>query len=165
MAIHHSATVMKSLIGLVLLLPLCGGSMAAETYRWVDEKGVTNYGEKPPASRPARAVDTSPGAIIETTGQFDKQLPPDRALRPPAEAPMAIAPGPRGMEFSIFAQLQRGMTEGELLQRAGKPDHLSLETFDIQKTYYYFPTPGNPYTTAVTLRRGRISDIERIKKF
>ena len=82
-----------------------------------------------------------------------------------AEAQATIAPGARGMEFSVYIQLQRGMTEGELLQRAGKPDHVSLESFEIQKTYYYFPTPGNPYTTAVTLRSGRISDIERIRKF
>ena len=33
------------------------------------------------------------------------------------------------------------------------------------KTYYYFPTSANPYTTVVTLRGGRIYDLDRIKKF
>lgn len=155
---------MKLLTGLVLL-SLSGACVAAETYRWVDEKGVTNYGEKPPASRPAMPVNTSPGAIIETGGQFETKAPGEKPLRPLSEAQPVSLPGPRGMEFSVFIQLQRGMTEGELLQRAGKPDHTSLESFEIQKTYYYFPTPGNPYTTAVTLRSGRISEIERIRKF
>jgi hypothetical protein len=154
---------MKTLTGLVLL-SLGGACLAAETYRWVDEKGVTNYGEKPPASRPATPVNTNPGAIIESSGQFERKAPADRP-RPVAEAQPATVPGPRGMDFNVFAQLHRGMTEGELLQRAGKPDHVSLESFEIQKTYYYYPTPGNPYTTAVTLRSGRIFEIDRIKKF
>lgn len=89
----------------------------------------------------------------------------EQPLRPVSEAQPASAPGPRGMEFSVFVQLQRGMTEGELLQRAGRPDHVSLESFEIQKTYYYFPTPANPYTTSVTLRSGRISEIDRVRKF
>ena len=164
MAMHFRSTVMKALSGL-LLLSLGGTATAAEAYRWVDEKGVTNYGEKPPASRPATPVNTSPGAIIESSGQFEKNAPAERPSRFASEPLPGAVPGPRGMEFNVFVQLQRGMTEGELLQRAGKPDHVALESFEIQKTYYYFPTPGNPYTTAVTMRSGRISEIERIKKF
>jgi len=154
---------MKPLIVLVIL-SLSGACVAAEAYRWVDEKGVTNYGEKPPASRPSQPVNTSPGAIIESSGQFEKRAPAEGA-RSMAEAQATTAPETRGMDFSVFARLQRGMTEGELLQRAGKPDHVSLDSFEIQKTYYYYPTPGNPYTTAVTLRSGRIFELERIKKF
>jgi hypothetical protein len=54
-----------------------------------------------------------------------------------------------------------------LLNRAGNPDHQSLDNvrYDIVKTYYYFPTPGNPYTTVVTLRGGRIFELDRVKKF
>jgi hypothetical protein len=164
MAMHPGATVMKPLLGLALL-SLSGACAAAETYRWVDEKGVTNYGEKPPASRPATPVNTNPGAIIETSGQFGKKAPAERGPLPASDAQAPTAPGPRGLEFGVFVQLQRGMTEGELLQRAGKPDHVTLESFEIQKTYYYFPTPGNPYTSAVTLSSGRISEIERIRIF
>ncbi len=155
---------MKPVTGLVLL-SLSGVCVAAEAYRWVDEKGVTTYGEKPPISRPATPINTSPGAIIESSGQFERKAPVEGPLRSVAEAQATPAPATRGMDFSVFAQLQRGMTEGELLQRAGKPDHVSLESFEIQKTYYYFPTPGNPYTTAVTVRSGRIFEIERTKKF
>jgi len=32
------------------------------------------------------------------------------------------------------------------------------------KTYYYFPTVANPWITVVTLRGGRIANIERTKK-
>ena len=154
---------MKPLIVLVIF-SLSGVCVAAEAYRWVDEKGVTTYGEKPPASRPATPVNTSPGAVIESGGQFEKRAPAE-GPRSVAEAQATTAPEARGMDFSVFTRLQRGMTEGELLQRAGKPDHVSLDSFEIQKTYYYYPTPGNPYTTAVTLRSGRIFELERIKKF
>ena len=63
--------------------------------------------------------------------------------------------------------LQRGMTEAELLQRAGVPDRESVENFrhDIVKSMYYMPTAGNPYITVVTLRGGRIANLERIKQF
>ena len=156
---------MKLLMGLVLWA-LSGAPLAAELYKWVDEKGVTNYGEKPPPNRQATPVDTSPSAVIETGRKpdADRAQRPQEPQRPQAESAPPPA-SPRGMEFDVYMRLQRGMTEGELLQRAGRPDHVSLETFDIQKTYYYFPTPGNPYTTAVTLRSGRIHEIERIRKF
>lgn len=163
---------MKPPIVLVLAF-LCGPCIAADLYKWVDEKGVITYGQKPPPGRAATPVDTSPSAVIETGGQYDRKSPADRPLSraPELPPPPAVAgPGPsapRGMEFDVFARLQRGMTEGELLQRAGKPDHESLDGIrrDIVKTYYWFPTPANPYTTVVTLRGGRIHDIDRVKKF
>lgn len=162
---------MKPLLGL-LLLAVSGAAFGAELYKWVDEKGVTNYGEKPPANRKAVPVDSSPSAVIETGGQYGNKPSPDRPsistdsqrVSPPGPLPQA---GPRGMEFDVYTRLERGMTEGELLQRAGKPDHESLDGIHraIVKTYYYFPTPGNPYTTVVTLRGGRIHEIDRVRKF
>ncbi len=72
----------------------------------------------------------------------------------------------RGMEFDVFIRLQNGMSEGELLLRAGKPDSESVENFrsNIVKTYYYFPTTANPWITTITLRGGRIINIDRVKK-
>ena len=32
----------------------------AQVYKWVDEKGVTHYGERPPQGQKARPVDTAP---------------------------------------------------------------------------------------------------------
>ena len=72
-----------------------------------------------------------------------------------------------GMDFDVYIRLQTGMSEGELLLRAGKPDSESIESLrnDIVKTYYYFPTIANPWITAITLRGGKIANIERTKKF
>ncbi len=163
---------MKLLSGLLLALS-AGTCLAVDTYKWVDEKGITNYGEKAPQSRPAQPVNTNPSGIIEGGGQFsqkalgEKRLPeeaPRSALgAPPMSGSMAV----RGMDFDVFIRLQYGMSEGELLLRAGRPDHEGLDGFrhDIVKSYYYFPTVANPFTTVVKLRGGRIASLERIKKF
>ena len=52
---------MKSRIALLLAL-LCGliGPATAQVYKWVDEKGVTHYGERPPQGQSARPVNTAP---------------------------------------------------------------------------------------------------------
>lgn len=167
---------MKSWIGVVFIIAT-GMVWAAETYKWVDERGVVNYGEKPPAGRPARIVDTEPRGIIESGDlqqmrleaepkrRGERQRPNAYPAAPPVPAPAATPV--RGMEFDTYIRLQRGMNEGELLLRAGRPDHESVDNLhhDIVKTYYYYPTAADPYTTAVTLRGGRIFSIDRVKKF
>jgi hypothetical protein len=166
---------MKAMAGLMLFL-MTGAVLAAETYRWVDEKGVVNYGEKPPANRQSKPVSTLPSGVIETGGQFSQRsrAEPERSREEPSRQPVAAAPVPapsavaaRGMEFDVYIRLQRGMTEGELLLRAGRPDHHTIDNLmdDIAKTYYYFPTSANPFTTVVTLRGGRISGLDRIRQF
>ena len=154
---------LNPLIGLLLSVA-AGACLAAET-----------YGEKPPANRSATPVNTQPGGTIETDSQLGQKVDAERRRiaqeqpRPQVAAPLPAPPlaSARGMDFDVFIRLQRGMTEGELLLRAGKPDHESLESFrhDIVKTYYYFPTVSNPFTTVVTLRGGRIDDMDRIRKF
>jgi hypothetical protein len=80
--------------------------------------------------------------------------------------PAPVLPSARGMDFDVFIRLQRGMTEGELLVRAGRPDHESVDNLqDYDRTLYYFPTVANPFTTVVKLRSGRIAHLERVKKF
>ncbi|MBI2509256.1 MAG: DUF4124 domain-containing protein [Betaproteobacteria bacterium] len=158
----------------LLIASTAGASVAAGTYKWVDEKGVVNYGEKPPANRPASPVDTHPSAVLETGRDHQKQVEMEKRRQPgdPVSQPAQSAPTPaaapvRGMDFDTFIRLQRGMTEGELLIRAGRPDHESVENFrrDIVKTFYYFPTVSSPFTTVVTLRGGRIFELDRVKKF
>ncbi len=55
-------------LGLAVLsfAPLAGG----QTYKWVDEKGVTHYGDKPPAQKPSTAVTApaSPAAPAPAVG-------------------------------------------------------------------------------------------------
>jgi hypothetical protein len=164
---------MKTLIGVLISLAAGAGLAADATYKWVDEKGVTNYGEKPPDSRPSRSVNTTPSGIMEGGNQFNVKSGPDqRGMDYPPGPPYSglPVPGPiatRGMDFDVFIRLQRGMTEGELLLRAGPPDYQGVESgyYDVEKSYYYFPTIANPYITVVRVRGGRIESLERTKKF
>ena len=69
----------------------------------------------------------------------------------------------RGLDFRKYVSLQRGMTEGELLGIAGEPDLQARER--SFSTYTYMPTSADPFTTTITLVRGRVSEIERTRKF
>jgi len=93
---------------------------------------------------------------------------------------------PRGLEFRKYVSIQRGMTEGELLSIAGAPDFVSDQgvAYDAPafvqtdryvvsgarvgmtlKTWTYLPTSADPFTTTITLVGGRVSDLERVRKF
>ncbi len=104
-----------------------------------------------------------------------------------AEDRAAATPRPyRGLEFRKYISIQRGMTEGELLGIAGEPDLRSAGGAAITApttvrlgrnystgadlaltltTYTYMPTSGDPFTTTITLVGGRVSEIERVRKF
>jgi hypothetical protein len=99
----------------------------------------------------------------------------------------ALAPKPaRGLEFRKYISIQRGMTEGELLGIAGEPDLIAHQGAALAapstvqtgrnlrggartvlnvSSYTYLPTPADPFTTTITLVGGRVSEIERIRKF
>jgi len=99
----------------------------------------------------------------------------------------ATAPRPtRGLDFRNYVRIQRGMTEGELLGIAGEPDFMSDQGLAIDAptlvqvdrntrvsasgaqrmvTWTYMPTPGDPFTTTITLIGGRVSDLDRQRKF
>lgn len=80
-------------------------------------------------------------------------------------AAAAAEPAPRGMPFDVYIRLEHGMTEGELVLRAGRPDHHAVDNLrEGLKSYYYFPTTANPFLTTVSLRSGRIVNIERERK-
>ena len=155
------------------------GAAAEDIYRWTDERGVIHYGEKPPANRPSTVVNTRPAAgSVDAQGrpiEVVKAPPAQPAVQPQptfvpvpvvVQQPAAQEPLARGMDFGTFTRLQRGMSEAELILRAGRPDQESVENARhfVIKSMYYYPTPANPYITIVTLRGGRISDIERTRK-
>ena len=99
----------------------------------------------------------------------------------------ALAPQPvRGLDFRKYVSIQRGMTEGELLGIAGEPDLIAHQGAAISapttvqtgrhlrgggravlgmSSYTYLPTPADPFTTTITLVGGRVSEIERVRKF
>jgi len=110
--------------------------------------------------------------------ELDAKLAADRA----AQAPRPV----RGLDFRKYVSIERGMTEGELLGIAGEPDFIADEgaVYDAPaaaqtgrhtrssgsaaftvRTYTYMPTPADPFTTTITLTGGRVSDIERVRKF
>lgn len=64
--------------------------------------------------------------------------------------------------------IRRGMSEGEVLVRVGKPDHESvvannaLRGLPEEKTWTYFPHAQDPDTlTVITFRSGAVVEIER----
>lgn len=167
---------MKAVLGVIVVFAASAG-YAAQTYKWVDEKGVTNYGEKPPESSRAVPVDTEPQGVVGTGSEAGRRVEADRRERAEGR-PVQVIPVPvpssyaraapvRGMSFDTFVRLERGMTEGELLIRAGAPDHQSLDSDQdfFVKIFYYFPTISDPFTTVVRLRGGRISNLQRIRRF
>lgn len=47
---------LKKLITLSAALLFCSALQAAQMYRWVDDQGVTQFGQNPPTDRPYEAV-------------------------------------------------------------------------------------------------------------
>jgi len=103
-----------------------------------------------------------------------------------AERAAAEPPEPRGLEFRKYISIQRGMTEGEVLGYAGPPDfgadqgiaYAAPSTVQVGPylrgparvgwsvaTWTYLPTVADPFTTTITFVGGRVSDIERVRKF
>ena len=74
--------------------------------------------------------------------------------------------GARGLPFDTYRLIRRGMSEGELLGRAGPPDYRGNEVNRglLQESWYYLPTATDPFTTIIQLRGGRVVDTERIRK-
>ncbi len=103
-----------------------------------------------------------------------------------AERAAAAPKQARGLDFRKYVSIQRGMNEGELLGIAGEPDLKADQGIAISapttvqvgrnfstaaraglvmKTYTYLPTPADPFTTTITLVGGRVSELERVRKF
>jgi len=161
------------------LLALAVPAMAADIYRWVDAKGTVHYSNgTPPSGVKATKVDVEaePRAPVTDNGECytvrcqGERLEQRLALREQIEARLAaerVAATPRpakGLDFRKYVAIYRGMREGEFITVAGEPDLLLWDSGPV-KTYTYFPTPGDPFTTTVVLRHGRVNEIERVRKF
>ena len=168
---------MRALAYAILFLAL--PAAAADVYRWVDEKGTVHYSnETPPKGVQSTKVDieaeprapVNEGAECYTVRCQGERLEQRLARREQIEAReaaerAAVTPRPaKGLDFRKYVAIHRGMSEGEFITIAGEPDLLLWDSGPV-KTYTYFPTPGDPFTTTVVLRHGRISDIERVRKF
>ncbi len=72
------------------------------------------------------------------------------------------------MSLDTFRQLEAGMPEGEVLVRAGPPDYESnqfLSSGYLGKTWYYLPTPSDPFTTVVQISGGLVYSLDRVRQF
>ena len=147
----------------ILLLLTLALPAHAQVYQWVDSQGNVQYSNAAPAEGTSfRLVGAlARGGFVSGPGY---PLPIENAAVERAEAPRpAPLPEPRGLDFRKYVALYRGMSEGELLGIAGEPDlHSSDRSFS---TYTYMPTRIDPYTTTISLVRGRVSEIERVRRF
>ncbi|MCG6952764.1 MAG: DUF4124 domain-containing protein [Betaproteobacteria bacterium] len=103
-----------------------------------------------------------------------------------AERAAAAPPEPRGLEFRRYIMIERGMSEGEVLTIAGTPDfggdqgiaYAAPSTVQVGRylraparvawavaTWTYMPTVADPFTTTITFVGGRVSEIQRVRKF
>ena len=108
------------------------------------------------------------------------------ASKAAAERAAAEPKRARGLEFRKYISITRGMSEGELLGIAGEPDLMADQgiafaapsTVQVNRrfrtaateglrmvTYTYLPIPGDPFITTITLVGGRVSEMERVRKF
>jgi len=152
------------------------GRSGSEVFRSVDENGTPSFSQTPPSGRASKPVDLKP-----LSGSIDSAKPASVSVAPPATrvAPPPPPPppspgtertpqqaGPRGLPFETYILIRRGMSEGELLGRAGPPDHRGNEVNRglVQESWYYLPTTTDPFTTIIQMRGGRVVDTERIRK-
>jgi hypothetical protein len=166
-----------AILALTLTFTLVGAAQA-QVYRWTDEKGAVTYSNTvPPVGAQANVIGVdakggfvSPDALdCYTLRCQGERLEPRLERRELADAQdfalrtAAAPPAVRGLDFRKYISIQRGMSEGELLGIAGTPD---LQRRDRSlDTYTYMPTPADPFTTTITLLRGRVYEIERAHKF
>jgi hypothetical protein len=160
-----------------LLSMFIAAAAHSQVYRWVDKNGTVHYSNStpPPGVKPSvvniEAKSGPPSADSQechTVRCQGERMEERIARREEAEARAAAnrapsPPQPRGLSFRAYLSIKRGMSEGELFSEAGAPD-LSFQDRSF-KTYTWLPTLADPFTTTVTLQRGRVSEIERVRKF
>lgn len=141
--------------------------------------------EVPPGSSPESAECYTIRCQGERMEERERRRQAEDA-RIAAERVAAAPKQNRGLEFRRYISIQRGMTEGELLGIAGEPDLRTDQGIALaapvtvpldrnlsgparaglrMQTYTYLPTPGDPFTTTITLVGGRVSEIDRVRKF
>ena len=150
----------------------------AQVYRWVDKNGTVHYsnGTPPPGVKPTvvdieaksgpPSADSQECNTVRCQGErMEERMArrEDAEARAAAQRAAAAPPPVRGLEFRKYLSIQRGMSEGELVGLAGTPDLMFQDR--SFRTYTWLPTLADPFTTTVTLVRGRVSEIERVRKF
>ncbi len=152
-------------------------------------KNVTAKVIDPDAREAAPSADSTECYTIRCQGERMEERERQRRAedaRLSSERAAAAPKQNKGLEFRKYISIQRGMSEGELLGIAGEPDLKTDQGMAISapvtvpldrntsgparaglrmQTYTYLPTPGDPFTTTITLVGGRVSEIDRVRKF
>ena len=137
----------------------------------------------------APSADTKECYTIRCQGErMEKRIAARQAeeARLAAEREAAAPPEPRGLEFRKYIMIERGMSEGEVLTVAGQPDfggdqgiaYAAPSTVQVGRylraparvawavaTWTYMPTVADPFTTTITFIGGRVSEVQRVRKF
>lgn len=163
---------------LLLLLLATAAGAHAQVYRWVDKNGTVNYSnEAPPSGTGATQIpieakagapspDTQDCYTVRCQGERmeDRISRRDQAdARSKKERAAHTPPEPRGLDFRKYTSLQTGMTEGEVLSIAGRPD-LTYRDRSF-RTWTYLPVTGEPWITTISFVNGRVSELDRQRKF
>ena len=156
------------------LPPAASGRVGSEVFRSVDDNGTPSFSQSPPTGRASAPVELKPlSGTIDTVKPVPGPVAaPAARVAPPPPPPAPVAErappvgAPRGLPFETYILIRRGMSEGELLGRAGPPDYRGNEVNRglLQESWYYLPTPSDPFTTIIQMRGGRVVDTERIRK-
>jgi hypothetical protein len=149
---------MRAVLFLLVLLAL---PAQAQVYRWIDESGKVQYSNAvPPPRANAKVIGATANGGLLSAVAVERPAEILAASVQPTAPPSAE---PRGLDFRKYVSVQRGMSEGELFVIAGAPD---LHTRDRSfSTYTYLPTVADPFVTTIELVRGRISEIQRVRRF
>ncbi len=181
----RSRPIFPGALCLVIALSLSGPVAGGDVFRWKDSQGRTHYSETPPDG--AKGRNTGIAAQVPGNPPVAARKAPEcqtvqcqyermRRYRLEDEAAhrservarsqdqAARGASPRGMTFDVFARLERGMSEGEVMDRAGPPDHEAFDGALGAKTWSYLPTATDPFTTRVILRGGQVFEIDRIRR-
>lgn len=160
-----------------LFLLVAASAAQAQVYRWIDAKGTVHYSNgSPPTGVKHTVIDidakagppSADSTECHTVRCQGERMEQRIARRDESEARAAAQraappPPPKGLSFRQYIAIRRGMTEGELVVEAGSPDLLFQDRWS--RAYTYLPTATDPFTTTITVTSGRVSEVERSRKF
>ena len=86
-----------------------------------------------------------------------------RAGAPECESPRHGPPSAAWLRR--LCRLGHRCRQGDVAARAGLRDYRLRLRLPDRKTFYYYPTLSNPFTTVITLAAGRIFDLQRTRQF
>ncbi|MCY1394038.1 hypothetical protein D9M71_89520 [compost metagenome] len=91
-----------------LLLAMTTPAMAAQVYKWVDDKGITHFGSHPPEGTPAASISTS---TSQPKSGFP--LPPPPKAPAPASPKAPVAPSPDDQQKTVDEKVKRDIAQQE----------------------------------------------------